>query len=591
MSFLASLPFGRSQLSKVTPVSSVPRPLSHAGLKNVISGRVVSADNPSGHPDLKLSFFTRGYFFGLVPMGSIRTDSAGKFTFRCHLEALMFSNTIDLVIKVINDFEVFPGQNARFLKIDIPVDEMQRRMDVRVNNIDLGDLQTKVNVVSTDLTNVPAPLPDQLPYLSYFLHFGTASLKELPKKLIVSVFGKYLNASQVQRIYDTTLGGLLGRTYPKVELTKELLFDELQNRICHSDYVIENDQIIFSTNWDEADFIRKDSLAHMKVVFKNAKEGVEFDSISRRYPDETTETVSRSGDATFPKALKDAFNNFSYEGEGRYHLGVGHILVLVPAETKDEHLSETNPVARVLAPHLRGTVFIDNLGKKGIVFGQGGVLSNSAYSVDGVNKLILKAAADKANWQSYTTAAPISVSDRRSRTEAICFDVYNKFFTQYIDNNKDEISKYWVEIYNWSRHMTSLMPSLPLITARDENPTPEDFANLIKFCAWLVNTTTFIHWSAHSRQQLLTDVSQASLAVRNKGYAANGEVDPFNGTTVEDANTQLFVSRVLLDFQDPGMFGHPSLVDPLLISCFNERLAELKSYYPDFENMYVSVDI
>ena len=135
------------------------------------------------------------------------------------------------------------------------------------------------------------------------------------------------------------------------------------------------------------------------------------------------------------------------------------------------------------------------------------------------------------------------------------------------------------------------MPSLPLITINDQNPTDEDFANLTKFCAWLVNITTFIHWAAHSRQQLLTDVSQASMAVRNKGYNPDGSVDPFNGTTPEDANTQLFVSRVLLAFRDPGLMGSAGVVDPHLISCFNERLSELKALYPDFERMFISVDI
>ena len=178
----------------------------------------------------------------------------------------------------------------------------------------------------------------------------------------------------------------------------------------------------------------------MSVVFNILQNRVELAYISTQYPDERSATISRNGDSSFPKALKDAFNNFAYEGEGKYHLGVGHILVLVPSETKDAHLSEDNPVAKVMSPHLKGTVFIDNLGKKGIVFGQGGVLSSSAYSVDGVNKYILDAAAAKANWQTYKPGAPISVSDRRSKAESICFEVYHKFFQEYFETNREEIS-------------------------------------------------------------------------------------------------------------------------------------------------------
>lgn len=592
-STIALLPTSHFQLSEISAMSGekkIDKAFSPSDLKNTIAGRIIDLDNAAGHPDLKLAFYSRGYF-GLIPLGSARTGSEGRFTFKCNLISSYFSKTTDLIIKVINDVEAIPGLNYPFIKVGIPVDEIKLKVDASESNIELGTLTTKVDDIPTDLSNVPDPLPSQLPDLRYFLNFAYAAGFELPKKLFVSTFVNYLTASQVQKIYDFTLFGLLGKSYPKVELTKEMLFEELQNRICHSDYRIENNKIIFSTDWNETDFIRSDSLAHMQVVFNILPAGVELDFISRRYPDETEATIIRNGDSAFSKALKDAFNNFAYDGEGQYHLGCGHMVTVVPALTKDAHLSESNPIAKVLAPHVKGTVFINNLGKKGIIFGQGGVLSNSAYSINGVNKFILGAAASKANWQNYMPLAPISISDRRSRAEAICFKVYQKYFKEFIDNNRDEIGKYWIEIYNWSQHMNSLMPTLPTITTVSKNPTEEDLANLAKFCAWIVNISTFIHWAAHSRQQILTDISQASVAVRNKGYKENGEVDPFNGTTAEDANTQLFISRFLLAFKEPGIFNHPQLVDPLLISCFKERISDLKALYPDFENMFVTVDI
>ena len=122
---------------------------------------------------------------------------------------------------------------------------MNRRVDASANRIDLGNLNTKVNIVATDLTNVPTPLPDQLPSLNYFENFGIAALPELPKKLFVEFFINHLTTPQIQKIYDFTLFGLLGRTYPKVQLTQDLLFEELQNRICHSDYEIDRQSNYF----------------------------------------------------------------------------------------------------------------------------------------------------------------------------------------------------------------------------------------------------------------------------------------------------------------------------------------------------------
>ena len=132
---------------------------------------------------------------------------------------------------------------------------------------------------------------------------------------------------------------------------------------------------------------------------------------------------------------------------------------------------------------------------------------------------------------------------------------------------------------------------LPQLTTADSDPTQKDLDNLAKFCAWLVSKTTFLHWAAHSRQQLLADVRQASLAMENKGRDDKGELAPFGNTLAKNASEQLFVARTLLNFDGDSIFKNPyGDVHPKLLALLNEHKAKYEGY-ADVEKMFITTQI
>ncbi|MFT3832648.1 MAG: hypothetical protein QM711_04920, partial [Micropruina sp.] len=330
----------------------------------------------------------------------------------------------------------------------------------------------------------------------------------------------------------------------------------------------------------------------VRVIAKRDPLGnLNLETIAIKFREDAQETVVDIKDKRLDWAIYLARSAFALKGEAEFHLAEGHILPGICAKVLFKHIRPENPLYAPLAPHLGELDFINWFGSQGLIFGKGSVLETSALNAQAVTDVIIKSVNEKADWLNYVPPSPLTPGHYRAKCEKLHFHLLWVFFKHYVEKNREEITKHWKSIYNWSQGMCQLIPSMPPVTQQEELPNELDLKHLARFMAWLVSKTTFVHWSAHSRQQLLTDVEQASLAVEKRALDNNGNLDRYGNTEPDDMIFQLNVSRTLLNFDGDSFFKNPhGDINQELLDSLRKHLSAYKGY-DDILKMHLTTQI
>lgn len=534
------------------------------GTERSVEGRLIFRDDSLPAAGKKIHIYARDFFNFDHFLGVRETDNDGNFSINYNWTASRFARNLRIVMKVVEEKLPF---SAGGLKKDVVIESIIRKISLSKPISALGTVLLTKRDTTGDLTVVAPPLPSHTQSPRYFIKFAKAVAWEAPKRVAAAL----LPTPLVQRLYDS-----FGPSYPKRSPTPEHLIEELLNHVTAVTPSSINGQVTWEANWDNLDFEQDNTLPNVRVIANKNTNALILDSIQITYRDENKATTVTPFDKNFPWAVYVARSTFALKGEAEFHLAEGHILPGVIAKEFFKYMPTENPLYKVLQPHLAQLDFINWLGSKGVIFGSGSVLDLSALTAKSVAEVIIKSVQTKASWKSYKPQEPLADNHYLAKGEALHFKILVAFFNDYIQKNHEKIIKDWQAITNWSNEISKQLATF--------EPLEQD--SLATFCAWLVSKTTFLHWAAHSRQQLLTDINQASLAPQRKAKNKDGSLAPFGNTPSSSASQQLFVARTLLNFDGDSLFDNPyGDINKDLIKALDEHLNEYEGYH-DIKKMF-----
>ncbi len=557
-----------------------------ANYDRTISGQLQFNDDRQSVENMKVNFYIKDFFNFKHYVGCARTDANGNFRFHYDWKPSIFSRSQRLVIDLVQ--QRIPFAKLPAIKNEVSLQQINRDLSLTQKTNDLGKILVNYEDVSSDLTKEAFPIPSHRQPPRYFWKLFAAALPELPKRVLVATLGHWLHTSHVQKIYD-----LFGPSYAKRPVTVAELIEELLNHVSTTTPdTSKNNLVIWNANWDIYEFKDNNALPNVTVTCtKDSNNELTLASIAIKFRSDPIEMVFKPGDPKIGWAMYLARSTFAFKGEAERHLGEGHELAGLLAAEFFKYITPANPLYNPMEPHLGQLDFINWLGSKGVIFGPGSVLSMSALTTQAVADLIIQTVKDKADWQKYQPPMPVAKNHYLAKAEALHFGLLKSFFTDYIKTHREGIVNDWPAIYRWSEAMHAKIDTLPPLTKHSQKPSENDLANLAKFCAWLISKTTFIHWAAHSRQQALTDISQVSLGMKDKALDAKGDLDPYGNTTAADANMQLFISRVLLNFDGDSLFKNPyGDVNKELVELLKKHVGEYEGY-DDILKMHLTTQI
>jgi len=536
-----------------------------AKLNRSIRGSLVFSDDQLPDTDRKIHFFIKG-FFGSTYLGYVQTDPGGGFVFRYNWEPVnCCQRTYQLFMEVRE--EILPFANHGFCCAEeVVIGHFQRDLKACVDENDLGRMELNHIPISPNLTSVAQPAPNHRQSAGYFWRLAKAVVPEQAKNLLVKLSQKCLSITAVQSLYDCC-----GPRYPKQPATPERLISELLNEICAVDYEIEGPRVRWRTHWQPGAFAGDQSMPNVTVTaIKNgndlALESIEIVSHAGDVPD-----VVLPDSPNLERAIFVARSVFALRGEAETHLAEGHLLPGLVGKAFFKHIKPENPIYSMASAHLCQIDFINWLGSQGIIFGKGSVLQTSSLTDAGISALIINQMKKKADYTRDLPLDPLCPEHHRARVGKIHYEILEQFFRNKVLAHLGEIRARRNEIYHWSACMHRYLPEIPRIMEAEGLFEANEQERLIRCLAWVVHKTTFHHFSIHTGQGLLTDVSQASLSL---------------GRNALMASQQIATARELMDFKTDSLMQNPNGdVDLDLIRAIKLRV----NYYLPYRADQISV--
>lgn len=560
-------------------------------LNRSISGKLVYQDDKLPDADVKIHVFAKDLLGVNHFLGKTKTDRDGNFNFRYNWSGTCLDYSHRLVLAVVDSRRPFASKGFHGAKTDVVVDKIEVTLPVETKKVDLGTKHVTYGNMPSDLTKLNKPPETHMHAVGYYWKLFKAVFPEAVKSGVVYLFQNWISTASVQKFYDS-----FGPQYPKTKLTPDALIDELLNKICATDYVQKGDRVTWTAVWDGFEMDQVDSLPNVQVDAKlNSDEELKLESISIQFRGEQApQKIYFDVPVTEAKsnwAIYVALSTFALKGEAEIHLAEGHVLPGIPAKTFFKYIKPSNPIYKLLAPHLGQLDFINWLGSMGIIFGKGSVLDVSALNEKSIAEVILKFMILKADYLGYSTKKPICKNHYHAIAEEKYFNLLFAFFEKFVEDHWVEISKSenWEMICRWSTAMNKHFSAIPQMTQVKKDPNDQDKANLVKFMAWLVSKTTFLHWAAHSRQALLT--GSASMNLQRKGKDNEGNLAPFGNTPAVSYSKQLFNARSLLNFDGDAFLQNPyGDMHPELLAYMKKHLKNFKGY-EDIAKMHITTQI
>lgn len=555
-----------------------------------VQGRLFFVDENLPATGYKVTLFTKDFFGFKHYAGEAKTDQDGHFKINYEWKPGLLAENHRFVLGVVERRRPFAEQGFHGLKKLVPLQTIDLTTPVNDRDTDLGRVAAQFAQIPPKITDAMKPEAHHEQPFRWTWKFFKASFPETIKKITIAAFGRFMSISQVQGLYN-----LFGHKYPLRPLTLDNLIHELQNEICAVDYKVDGDKVTWTANWDVYTFDQVESLPNVVVHAKKADGQLNVEKIEIKYRQDQEPTVVKPGDDNLDWGVYVARSVFALKGEGSSHLGIGHVLPHLIAKSFFKHLRPGNPIFDVAAPHLGQLFHINHLGSKGVIYGKGSVLEASALDEDAVAGVIVSALTENADYTCYSPKEPLSDSHYLAKAQLEYYKKLETFFTNYVENNKDAIKANWHQIFNFSQSMHKRFDKIPPVTTSREAPADGDLKRLAQLLTWVVNLTTFHHWSIHSKQQILTDVRSCSLGMVNRGLDSNGKLDPFGNTPIKVADIQNSIARTLLNWDGDPMVENPygnmnqGLLD--LAKEFTGKLAKEVDFYKNAKEMTVTTQI
>lgn len=553
---------------------------------HTITGKLIFYDDGRLVQDTKINFFAKNSFVKYY-LGSASTNYNGEFLFQYKWKHGVLNRSHELILGIVEKRLPF-AQHGINCTEEVVLEKIEQNVSPYINEINLGNIPVSYANISQNITDVKAPIASHEQTFSFYWKLFKAALPELPKQLFVSVFANWLTTAQVQKIYDS-----FGPVHQKRGNTPSNLIDELLNQISAVHSQVSGNTFTWTASWDGLSFDKNCSLPNVKITtHKDDESGnLVLDNIAIKFREDAEETVVKIDDKNLDWAIYVARSTLALKGEVELHLAQGHILPGIIATSFFKYIKPTNPLYQPAEPHLAQVDFINWLGSLGIIFGSGSVLDISALDDQSIAEVIIRSIKNESDWLSYSPPVPITQGHYYAKAEALHFNLLHSFFIKYINDNKEEIIKHWSSVYGFSESIHQKIDKIPRLALNENDPTDLELMNLAKFMAWLISKTTFIHWAAHSRQQILTDISQATFSMENKALDPNGRLSPFGNTKPIDASNQLFIIRLLLNFHGDSFFKNPNGdMNEELLKLFQENIGNFEGY-DDILKMHITTQI
>lgn len=580
--FNLSLPFG---LPKSLSRWIFPEKIPNRSIKGILvfkNDRLVNAD-------ARIAIYTKNFFGGLTYLGKTITDDEGRFEFNYHWNPHFWQRSHEVVIAVVERSLPFAGQGFFYYTKQTTVEQISRRFPAHSLQNDIGTYELTYRNISDDPTNISPPSANEQPTYYYYFRFFIASLPEILKRKFIQLFQRWMTTERVQWIFDRFW------KYPTPAPTPQNLIHELMNEITAVDYLEEGEFISWKASWEEMEFVDNQSFPTVIVYAKKENDPtatLQLDRIEIEMSDGSPKKIVRPTDSNISWAIYLARSAFVLRGEAEIHLAETHILPQIVGRAFKKYIKSDNPIFKPIIPHIGQMDYINWIGANGIVFGKGSVLEISALTEDSVAKMIVNYMKKKADYMQDTPRAPLNPHHYKAMASKAHYDILYDFFTTYIDKHREKLQSFKDQIYRWSECISSKLKAIPKIMENIDTFDARAEERLARCLTWLVHKTTFLHWAAHSRQQMLTDIRSASIGMRNNALDENGNFLPFGNTDPAQATLQVSIARILLNFKGDALLKNPYKdIDPNLLRRIVDNLKRYPAYYNDIQEMHMCTEI
>lgn len=543
-----------------------------------LKGQINCNKIPQTEKERGIHVFTNSWLAGKKYVGTAILDPLNRFKVN-YTAPSSFFKTHNVSLEIFEKERPFASQGLRGYCELKPLGKASIQLGNQIDqSTTISDEQIK------SLTTINKPTGINRPSISYFARLLMAGGPEIIKTTIVNLFSYWMTAEKAQKIFNS-----FGPQYQRSEPTLANLADDLLNSICAVDYKDEGGKIVWEANWDNYEFDREGSLPNVTVSARKENDAIIIESIRVKFRGEEEQIIlpEQSSADELKWGIYMARSVFALKGESEIHLAEGHLLPGIIGEAFLSSISKENPLYNLIARYLQNLEFINWLGGNGIIFGEGSVIELSALTDKSVARLIIRFMKEKANYMDYIPKEPIAKNHHRAIAGKVHYDALFDYFSTYINDNWDTIVPFKDEIFKWSESINQKLSAIPKIIPDPNHFTKEEEGQRLAKCLTsLVNQTTFLHWSSHSRQDVLAHVDLASLCLLNKGRGPDGTPVKFGNTPLVEVSTQLKLARTLLNFNAHKFVDY---AQPELIA----KIDKLKESYKPFRinEMFVSTEI
>jgi hypothetical protein len=257
----------------------------------------------------------------------------------------------------------------------------------------------------------------------------------------------------------------------------------------------------------------------------------------------------REDSPEFKRALTLFRTSYLALGEIDEHLGAGHLNVEQYAVAAFRNLRE-NPLKKLLFPHLRDVVLINDQGSE-VIFGPKGALTTTtALTAKGVDDRF-KRKLGHMDYTDWSPRKPISADHQFAWVENLYWNIVKEWVDTFFKENEQGIVQQWAEIHKMSQDLVSHSVSYHSLEGRKagdwvdaseikasnaphkkvngvykavrpitESDVPQegDLDKLKQAAAYMIFFSTFWHsWVHNLQQDDAGDIEYATLGIKEGG--------------------------------------------------------------------------
>lgn len=257
------------------------------------------------------------------------------------------------------------------------------------------------------------------------------------------------------------------------------------------------------------------------------------------------------------------------------HLATSHLSTEQYAIAAFRNLRR-NPLRDLLFPHLKEVAII-NHGGNGLIFGEHGYVTvASALTREAIDQLFVDTLGT-LDWKGWQPRTPLCQGHTFARAAQLYWQVVCQHVAEFIAAHRADIETHWLELRRMSddvvQHAVPYVPPAlqPWDEVRDPNemgdrttpraiingvtkavrpfatqdqPAPDDWAQLAQLCSYMIYHATFFHAWANDRQHDDGgELRYAALGLRHDGWGDEGDETVAQSPAV--ATDQIFLSMFL----------------------------------------------